>query len=80
MGNPQETFSGFPLGNPVAIVIENYNQTNIAELLAIAALAIFPVKETNRRFPGLGKAPLLGIWHFSWNRKPNNSGSDCDAT
>ncbi len=41
-----------------------------SECLAVAAFTVFSVKENHRRFPGLGKAALLGIWHFSWNRKP----------
>ena len=32
-------------------------------------------KETNRRFPCIRKAALLGFCRFSWDRKPNNSGS-----
>ncbi len=36
---------------------------------------LFTVKEIHRRFPCSGKAAVLRICYFSWNRKSNNSGS-----
>ena len=78
-GNPREIFSRFPTRKfwHMVFLLETFSwfpSGNLADVMYLFLL--FPVKEIHRRFPGLGKAAGLGICHFSWGRKSNNSGSE----
>ena len=51
MGNPLETLSGWNAWNPMLGI----------QLFSVNVWTVFPIKETNRRFPCIGKAPLLAV-------------------